>query len=100
MKKILLYLIFCTLTVVSVPLWAAPLDINTASAQQLAANLKGVGVAKAAAIIAYREAHGPFRKVDDLAKVKGIGMRIVDINRDHLVLGARRDTVRRSASRE
>jgi len=100
MKKILLFFLFCTLTIVSVPLWAAPLDINSATAQQLAANLKGVGVAKAAAIVAYRDAHGPFRKVDDLAKVKGIGIRIVDINREHLVLGDGRDTVHHSASRE
>ncbi len=51
---------------------SAPVDINTATADQLDA-LPGVGPATAAAIIAYRRQHGPFRQVDDLAQVAGIG---------------------------
>ena len=51
---------------------SAPVDLNTATADQLDA-LPGVGPASAAAIIAYRRQHGPFHRVDDLAQVAGIG---------------------------
>ncbi|MBL4759556.1 MAG: helix-hairpin-helix domain-containing protein [Mariprofundaceae bacterium] len=47
-------------------------DLNTASAAQLQ-ELHGIGVKTAAAIVAYREAHGSFKSVDDLTHVKGIG---------------------------
>ena len=50
----------------------APLDLNTASVEQLDA-LPGVGPATAQKIIDYRQAHGPFRSVDELEAVPGIG---------------------------
>lgn len=50
----------------------APVDINHADATALA-TLKGIGAKKAAAIVAYRTAHGSFQSIDDLAHVKGIG---------------------------
>jgi competence protein ComEA len=50
----------------------APVDLNLAGADELD-RLPGVGPATAAAIIAYRDQHGPFRSVDDLAEVRGIG---------------------------
>jgi competence protein ComEA len=51
---------------------ASPVDINTATAEQLDA-LPGIGPATAAAIIADRQGNGPFRSVDDLGRVRGIG---------------------------
>jgi competence protein ComEA len=51
---------------------ALPIDVNTATADQLD-QLPGVGPATAAAIVAYRQLHGPFGAVDDLADVRGIG---------------------------
>jgi competence protein ComEA len=51
---------------------AGPIDLNRATADELDA-LPGVGPATAAAIVAYREQHGPFGTVDDLADVRGIG---------------------------
>ena len=47
-------------------------DLNTATAEQLDA-LPGVGPTTAAAIVAYRDQHGPFESVDELADVTGIG---------------------------
>lgn len=49
-----------------------PVDLNTATAEELDA-LPGVGPATAAAILAYRDQHGPFAAVDDLLEVRGIG---------------------------
>jgi competence protein ComEA len=48
------------------------IDINTATAAELA-GLPLIGPAKAAAIIAYRDAHGPFREINDITAVPGIG---------------------------
>jgi competence protein ComEA len=56
---------------------AGPLDLNAATAEQLDA-LPGVGPATAAAIIAYRDKHGPLRSVDDLLQIRGLGASKVD----------------------
>lgn len=64
----------------------APVNLNTADAETLARELKGVGTAKAKAIVDYREAHGPFNTVDELLEVKGIGTSILDSNRAKLSL--------------
>jgi len=48
------------------------IHLNQATAEQLQA-LPGVGPALAERIISYRDEHGPFRSVDQLAEVKGIG---------------------------
>jgi competence protein ComEA len=50
----------------------APVDLNSATADQLDA-LPGIGPATADAIVRDREAHGAFRSIDDLARVRGIG---------------------------
>jgi competence protein ComEA len=50
-----------------------PVNINTADAQAIADNLNGIGLKKAEAIIAYRKEHGPFKTLEDLKEVKGIG---------------------------
>ena len=61
----------------------AGLNINTAGKEQLQA-LSGIGPAKAAAIIEYRESRGPFKTVDDLTNVPGIGAKTLDSLRDQL----------------
>jgi len=65
---------------------AAPVDINTATAEHLAANIKGIGQKKAEAIVAYRVANGPFKKVDELTKVNGIGAKLIKKNRKDLLI--------------
>jgi len=58
------------------PAWSAPksnlLNVNTASASELQV-LPGIGPKKADAIVNFRKENGPFRQVDDLVQVKGIG---------------------------
>lgn len=65
--------------------WSA-VNLNTASVDQLDA-VKGVGPAKAKAIVAYREKNGPFKSVDELAKVKGFGDKSVAKLRGELSIG-------------
>ncbi len=60
-------------------------NINTADADTLS-TLKGIGAKKAEAIIAWREANGGFTSVEQLLEVKGIGVTILDANRDNLRL--------------
>ncbi|AVP98301.1 topoisomerase [Ahniella affigens] len=65
----------------------AAININTASTTELE-TLNGVGAAKAKAIVEYREKHGPFKSVDQLAEVKGIGEKLVEKNRANLTTAA------------
>lgn len=61
-------------------------NINTASAEELQKSLKGIGEAKAQAIVDYRVSNGPFVTVDQLLEVKGIGKGTLDKNRDRISL--------------
>lgn len=62
-------------------------DINTADAAAIDAALVNVGRAKAEAIVAWRKEHGAFRSVEQLAEVKGIGLSIIEKNRDRIAVG-------------
>lgn len=64
--------------------FAGPVDVNSADARTLAKELDGVGLSKAQAIVDYRKANGPFKSADDLARVKGLGKKTVERNRDNL----------------
>ena len=63
---------------------AGPVDVNTADAETISAELTGIGLVKAQAIVDYRKKHGPFRSADDLSLVKGIGERTVEMNRSDI----------------
>ena len=65
---------------------AAPVNINKAGAEEIAAALNGIGIKKAREIIAFREKHGPFKSVDQLVDVKGIGEKMLKKNRADLRL--------------
>lgn len=69
---------------------AAPVDINSADASTLARELTGIGPDRAQAIVDYRKDHGPFRSVDELVKVKGVGKRIVEKNRANVLISSAR----------
>ena len=69
------------------PAFAADtVDINTADAATLNQVLVNVGPSKAQAIVDYRDEHGPFKSPDQLAQVKGIGLKTVEKNRDRIVV--------------
>ncbi len=65
---------------------AAPrvVNINTADAATLARELTGIGESRAAAIVAYRKQNGPFRSIEELTLVKGIGPGVIEQNRSIL----------------
>jgi competence protein ComEA len=68
-------------------LWAAgPVNVNTASAEEISDSLKGIGISKAQLIVDYREANGSFVHIDELVNVKGIGIKTIDQNRDLILL--------------
>lgn len=67
--------------------WALqPVNVNSASAEEIAESLKGVGISKAEAIVTYRNKNGDFKHIDELVNVKGIGVRTIDINREYILL--------------
>ena len=79
MMKIFNSLFLFLLLIAGSPVFAV--DINTADADTIAAELNGVGQSKAVAIVKYRDENGPFKSVDELAQVEGIGQKTVEKNR-------------------
>lgn len=88
---LLLILFFCAAA--SSPLAAKkhppskPLDLNTASAQQLS-ELPGIGPNTANAIVQFRIKSGPFRRVDDLLAIHGISQSKLDKLRPYVAVAA------------
>ncbi len=62
----------------------AKVNINTAGVKELA-TLDGIRPKVAERIVAYREAHGPFKKPEDLRKVDGVGKAVFERNRERMV---------------
>ena len=80
LKKLLL------LTVLLAQSALAAVNVNQADAATIAEELKGVGLSKATAIVAYREKNGPFKTIEQLTEVKGIGLKTVEKNRQEIKL--------------
>lgn len=85
LKYFLFALVFGLFTAAS---WAAQLDINTATAEQISQAMNGVGPNKAQAIVQYREQHGPFKRIEDLVQVRGIGKQTIEKNRTLISVSA------------
>ena len=84
LRNILLTLLLCF---TGMAFAADTVDINSADAATLMKVLKGVGPDKASAIITYREQNGAFKSADQLTEVKGIGKKLVEMNRDVIMVG-------------
>lgn len=82
-----IFVVSCLFFLMSAAAFAEPVNINTADAETISKNLVGIGDSKARAIVAYRQEHGDFKSVYDLAKVKGIGEKTIEKNYDNLMLG-------------
>lgn len=83
MKKLLiaLFATFCAASVI-----AAPVNINTADAKTISESLSGIGQKKAEAIVKYRTEVGPFKTVEELANVSGIGEKTVQKIKNDILL--------------
>lgn len=71
---------------VPAPVFAGPVNVNTADAETIAAELQGIGLSRAQAIVEYRKANGPFKSADELIAVQGIGERTLEINRGNILV--------------
>jgi competence protein ComEA len=80
-KNILLPLLFC---IFSVAAQAGPVNVNTADAETLAAELKGVGISRARAIVDYRQSVGPYQSPEDLLEVSGVGPKVLELNEGNI----------------
>lgn len=66
---------------------AEKVNINSADAATIERVLVNIGASKAEAIVAYRKANGAFKSADELANVKGVGLKTIERNRDRIVVG-------------
>jgi len=65
---------------------AAPVNINTADAAEIADALNGVGLSKAQAIVDYREAYGLFSQANEIVFVRGIGESTYEKNKGDILV--------------
>jgi len=86
MKTIKRFLFTFLLVVPCLLLAGEPIDVNTATRDELMA-LRGIGEIKAQAIIDYRTANGPFESLEDLDNVSGIGEKTMEANQDQWTIG-------------
>ena len=79
-------IVVCFWLLLSSSVYATPVNINTASAEEIAQALYGIGRNKARAIVDYRKQHGRFKSLDELTKVKGIGKGIIAGNQGDIII--------------
>ena len=73
-------------TIFAASVYAAPININTATATEIAKSLNGIGLRKAEAIVQYRTENGLFTAASDVIQVKGIGKSIFDKNKADILV--------------
>lgn len=86
--KTLLASLLLSLLLAGTALAAERININTADVDTIDRVLVNIGPAKAQAIVDYRKQHGAFKSIEQLALVKGIGLKTVEKNRDRVSFGS------------
>ena len=87
-KFVVVMVLVAVFVAFSAPVWAADVEkinINTANAEELM-KLERIGPKYAARIIEFREKNGPFKAPEDIMKVKGIGQKTWEENKDQIVV--------------
>jgi competence protein ComEA len=79
---------------------AEKVNLNTADAATIDRVLLNIGPSKAQAIVDYRKQHGAFHSPEELAMVKGIGLKTVEKNRDRIVVAPARPAAAKPAARQ
>lgn len=74
------------LTVFAAQAFAGPVNVNSANAESLAAELNGVGPVVAQRIVDYRDVHGGFKEAQQLQNIRGIGPRTLEKNAAFILL--------------
>lgn len=85
--KTLFATLLLSLSLMGSALAAEKVNINTADAATLDRVLVNIGPSKAEAIVAYRKANGAFKSAEQLAMVKGVGLKTIEKNRDRIEVG-------------
>ena len=86
MQRIIIILSLVFSIAISGAIFAAPVNINEANAEQIAENLNGVGIKKAQAIVQYRKKIGAFNNKEQLLNVKGIGESTIKKNEHNILI--------------
>jgi len=86
LAKLIKSLLLAFAILASNPVLAEKLNINTADAATIAAELNGVGESRAKEIVKYREQVGKFKTIEELENISGIGMKTIEKNRDKISL--------------
>lgn len=83
-------IVFVLSFLVASVVFAAPVNVNTASSKEISEGLSGIGMVKAEAIVSYRNEHGKFKSAEELDNVKGIGAKTVEKNKDNIVVSKKK----------
>lgn len=86
-SKLLLFILLSSLLTPSFAVtqkMVEAVNINKVDAVTLSKSVKGFGMKRSEAVVTYREEHGKFKTVDDLVKVRGIGKKFIERNREYL----------------
>lgn len=87
-RTVVLIVALAMVMVLSGPIGAADsgkINLNKATVEELS-QLKGVGIKYAERIVQYRDTNGPFKKVEDLLNVQGIGPKLLEKNKDRITV--------------
>ena len=87
-RMIVLVVALAMVVAFSAPSWATDagkINLNKATAAELS-QLKGIGMKYAERIVEFREKNGPFKQVEDLLKVQGIGPKTLEKNKDRIIV--------------